>query len=292
MKVTKINLRLSSLNKWILVGSWFFLSVFLGLSSPVVHAKEASVIFENNCSGCHSIGQGILVGPDLINVTKRRDRSWLTEFTLNPQALFEKGDPAAHELKEAYGDVMPGFSELTREKLDALWTYIESLSQAKGVPEKETDAKETLFTEEDIQRGRNLFTGTKTLKKNGPACLACHSSSSLDGLGGGHLGPDLSQMIEHLGGQKGLRSWLGTIPSLTMKPIYSQHPLEEDEILSLTAFFEAERSFMNACPHFYTRILGLGVAGTVILLLLLGTIWRRRLRAIRAPMVQGKIEER
>ena len=40
-------------------------------------AEKGEEIFQGNCAGCHTIGKGTLVGPDLSGVTLRREENWL-----------------------------------------------------------------------------------------------------------------------------------------------------------------------------------------------------------------------
>ncbi len=52
---------------------------------------QGQAIFEQKCQGCHSIGGGQIVGPDLKGVTSRRDRDWLISFITSPDQLIAQG---------------------------------------------------------------------------------------------------------------------------------------------------------------------------------------------------------
>src|SRR6266545_6342590 len=85
------------------------LIVLAAFAGPVTaRAQEAADFFRENCASCHTIGGGRLTGPDLKNVTQRRDRAWLVQFLQSPQAMLDRGDAYALKLQEeARGVVMP-----------------------------------------------------------------------------------------------------------------------------------------------------------------------------------------
>src|ERR1051325_7399811 len=58
-------------------------------------ASAAKGIFTKRCTGCHTYGRGVKVGPDLKRVTDRRGRDWLVSFIRSSSNLIQSGDPAA-----------------------------------------------------------------------------------------------------------------------------------------------------------------------------------------------------
>src|SRR5512141_2304763 len=46
----------------------------------------------------------------------------------------------------------------------------------------------------DVERGRRLFLGTLHLENGGPPCMGCHNIDNQGLLGGGALGPDLTEV--------------------------------------------------------------------------------------------------
>ena len=54
----------------------------------------------------------------------------------------------------------------------------------------------------DIARGDSLFQGISRFASGGTACIGCHHTAALDWLGGGTLGPDLTQVYGWLGGRR------------------------------------------------------------------------------------------
>jgi protein SCO1/2 len=55
-------------------------------------------LFASRCSACHSLGQGDKMGPDLLGVTARRERSWLLRYIQVPDQVLASGDPIAKAL--------------------------------------------------------------------------------------------------------------------------------------------------------------------------------------------------
>jgi protein SCO1 len=78
------------------------------------------------CAGCHSIGEGNRVGPDLAGVAQRRRPEWLINFIANPAKVRASKDPIALELAAKFPTVrMPSIGVSDREAAD-LVAYIEA----------------------------------------------------------------------------------------------------------------------------------------------------------------------
>lgn len=106
------------------------------------------------CKACHNIGTGKLIGPDLLGVTKRRDKEWLQRFMKNSQDVVKSGDEYAVKLFEQYNKIpMPPFA-YSDEQIDAVLKYIDSFDTTKvaatitpvATPE-EKKAEENFFPE-------------------------------------------------------------------------------------------------------------------------------------------------
>lgn len=48
-------------------------------------AAAGKALFQGKCAGCHTIGGGKLVGPDLKGVTTTRDHEWFERFISAPR---------------------------------------------------------------------------------------------------------------------------------------------------------------------------------------------------------------
>jgi protein SCO1/2 len=86
-------------------------------------------LFESLCSSCHTVGQGDKMGPDLLGVTTRRKRDWLTRYLLAPDQVLAAGDPIATALFDKYKSVMPNL-RLASEDAAVLLSYLEARSSA------------------------------------------------------------------------------------------------------------------------------------------------------------------
>lgn len=254
--------------------------------------QDAKAYFQQNCAACHTIGGGKLLGPDLRGVTKARDHDWLEGWLMNPQAVIDSGDPYALKLKQEYGGiVMPSVPGMIPQMAESLLTFIAKQSEeALGAPAAE--AQEPPFTQEQVAEGKSLFLGRKQLLDGGPSCVSCHAVKGVAGaLGGGQLGPDLTQAYVRLNGRKGVEAWLKSPASATMKPIFTKRPLKQAEIIALTAFFEqaSKETGMENAGVYRLRFFLFGLGGTAVGLVILGLIWKRRIRGIRRALVDGRL---
>jgi protein SCO1 len=87
-------------------------------------------MFKSHCTACHTMGRGDQVGPDLLGITKTRDRAWLARFILAPDTMLAEGDPIAKQSFEQYKNVrMPNLA-LSREDVAAVVDYLEKQDAA------------------------------------------------------------------------------------------------------------------------------------------------------------------
>jgi len=257
------------------------------------HAQQAAQFFRQNCANCHTIGGGRLTGPDLKDVSKRKDRAWLAEFVRDPKAKIDAGDPYALQLKdEARGVVMPTVPGLTPAVVNDLLDLIDAESKLEHSQFAGLTITDRPFTEAEAALGRDLFTGVRPLTNRGPACISCHTVGTMTRLGGGRLARapqfDLTRVYERLGGRRATGSWLMAPPTPTMQALFRNANLQPDEILPLLAYVEsaaAHRREADSSPVLNFFLLGMG--GMVVGLTLLGAVWRNRLRAVRRALVKG-----
>lgn len=249
----------------------------------VANAADAAAgkkLFEDKtCSACHSIGGGDLVGPDLKNVTKERSSEWLHAWISAPDALIAKKDPIAVELLAKFnGMEMPNLG-LSSTEVDNILAFLGSGggggSSAAAAPALKGDA----------EKGKEYFTGNERFANGGPPCMACHSTGGLGAFGGGHLGPDLTEVSKRLGGANGLSSWLAGLPTPTMKAVWTKQPPTPQERADVAAFL-AQEGLATRTASAIWQLAGLTGLGAVILLLIAGFRWRNRLKfGVRRPMM-------
>lgn len=197
--------------------------------------------FKTKCAACHTVGGGKLVGPDLKGVTTRRDPAWLKQFIATPDKVLSSGDPvAAQLLAENYNVPMPNLG-LTAREVDDLLAYLagQDGAAASGAPEAvpPAPAASAVVPLGDAWQGKQLFTGAARLQAGGTPCIACHSVEGVAMLGGGALGPDLTQVHTRYGGDQGLAAALNGLPFPTMLSIFANRSLTPAEQADLLAFF-------------------------------------------------------
>lgn len=92
------------------------------LYAPVSPGER--VYLAAGCQGCHSVGRGRLIGPDLAGLLARRSRDWLRLWLRDPQAM-AASDPDARELLKQYPALMPNL-QLNGSEIEALLKHFES----------------------------------------------------------------------------------------------------------------------------------------------------------------------
>jgi mono/diheme cytochrome c family protein len=245
-------------------------------------AQDAGAFYKRNCAACHSIGGGRLLGPDLKDVERRKDRKWLTQFLRNPKETLEEGDPYGKQIQaDAKGMVMPQVPGIDEAMAAALLDYI---AAGGAQPAAAAGAPEAAFSPADASLGEALAVGKQRLANGGPPCASCHAFAGLEGpAGGGKLGPDLTNEFEKLGGRQGLAAWLGTPPTPTMQAIYATHPLKAQEITAITAWLQSQpRDKPVTQGRSWIALLGPG--GCIAGLLLMNALWSKRFRSVRATL--------
>ena len=261
--------------------AWLGLALLV-LSAPAILASghdlsqtaaEGQTIFNQNCSACHTIGGGRLIGPDLQNVTQRRDVDWLQRMISAPDKMIASQDPTVMALLADYNNLQMPNLGLDQTQVQAVIAYLEN---PDGVGQAQPAA---LPATGSLQTGRLIFSGSIPLTNGAPSCIACHSVTGLPALGGGSLGPDLTQVALRLGDQ-GLASALQTLPFPTMQGVFANRLLTTGEQADLYAYFQSLKTTPPALPNQHLWFWGVGIAGAVILFGLLSFYWPRQRRSL------------
>ncbi len=203
---------------------------------------EGATLFQSNCAGCHGpTGAGLGdTFPPLAGNPNVQDADHV-------RAVITGGLSGAVEvLGKTYNGVMPPFSSLTPQQVEALIGYVQGELQGTTETSTTTIAGETSTTTTvaapsaptgSPDRGEAIFTGAQRLDSGGPACIACHSAGSHDNLGGSTLGPDLTDLNTMFGGVDGVYGVLANPPSPTMQPVFGPSPFSDQERADLAAYF-------------------------------------------------------
>ncbi|MEM5789756.1 MAG: SCO family protein [Syntrophobacteraceae bacterium] len=114
--------------------------------------SKGESLFRTRCAACHTIGDKDEVrmgkkpiGPDLLGVTEKRDRTWLIRIIAEPDKLFEEQDPLALALLAEYGNLKMPNMRLNEIETMSLITYLEEesarLEQVKASDQQPRDQK-------------------------------------------------------------------------------------------------------------------------------------------------------
>lgn len=92
--------------------------------------EKGQYLYQSHCGACHSIGQGDKVGPDLLGVTGRRDRAWLTRYIRVPDQVLAAGDPIATALFKKYNEVRMPNLRLGPDEVAEVLHYLDARTDA------------------------------------------------------------------------------------------------------------------------------------------------------------------
>lgn len=97
-------------------------------------AQEAdgAKLFQANCLQCHSVGKGVVIGPDLKDINKRHSEDWLIKWIKNSREIINSGDKYAVDLFNQYKVEMPAFA-LPDNEVKAILAYIKTESEKAPV---------------------------------------------------------------------------------------------------------------------------------------------------------------
>ena len=172
------------------------------------------------------------------------------------------------------GTPMPAYGDIFSEEQNwALSYYVLSLAE-EVFPELPSGNSIT---------GRDLFTGIAPLENGGSPCIACHSVTGIGTLGGGVMGPDLTRSYNKFD-EYGITTVLSSFPFPVMNPLFIESPLTEQEQADLIAFLQQVRD--EQPTQAIELMIILLIIGTIILIVSTNIIWRRRLVAVRRPLVE------
>lgn len=108
--------------------------IFIAFSAQVF-GFEAEKFFKQNCTSCHSIGEGDKIGPDLAGLSKRRKVDWLVKYINYPEGMingdpeeagYEKPDALAKKVYELYKPTLMPEQEVSKAQVEAILKYIDS----------------------------------------------------------------------------------------------------------------------------------------------------------------------
>ena len=102
------------------------LTVLFSFTFQVSAQSDGAAIFKANCTACHMIGGGRLVGPDLQGITEKRTKDWLKKWINSSSELIASGDADAIAIFEEYNKVAMTNFYFSDEDSEALYAYLEN----------------------------------------------------------------------------------------------------------------------------------------------------------------------
>ncbi len=242
-------------------------------------------LFVKKCTSCHTVGRGNRVGPDLKGVVNRRERTWLARFIREPSTMLAT-DPEARKLVAEFGGVkMPDLGMSAEQTEGLIELLVRCSAEACNLSPQFRPVAEA--TAEDIAFGELLFTGEAAQTNGGPPCLSCHTVDGHDGgIGGGELAKNLTHSFARLG-DEGIEAALAAPSFPLMVRIFADRPLESTEVFALRAFLNEANQATSPVDD-SPNLLFFAFLGTIAVLILLNTIWSRRLRGVREEITSRR----
>lgn len=112
MKSVMTRLRYSALLvSFLLIGSMGF-------------AQDGKSVFQGNCAQCHSVGKGVVIGPDLKDIDKRRPEDWLLKWIKSSKSVIASGDKYAVDIYNKFNKVEMPNQNLSDAEIKAVLSYV------------------------------------------------------------------------------------------------------------------------------------------------------------------------
>jgi mono/diheme cytochrome c family protein len=266
-----------------IVGLMLLMMVCLAACTPGINqtALNGQSIFTASCSACHTIGGGNRAGPDLKGATEQQSQQWLVNFINNPEQVITSGDPTAQSLLKEFNNVIMPDMGLTHDEILAVLTYINDESRLVSSPT--TAGIPAAFPPGNVENGKALFLGLVHLQNGAPFCGGCHSINNAGILGGGTLGPSLTNAYIKYG-EAGLGAIIINEPFFSMQPQYVNNPITVQETADLIAFIKSEGGQPEISRD--PIVIGISLVGFLAIIIAIGVIWRGRLPTVRKQLVE------
>ena len=166
--------------------------LFILCAAGASGAQEPGALFGKKCSGCHTVGHGDRIGPDLKGATDRRTRAWLRTWVRSSQRLIDARDPTAVALFEKFKREQMPDQDLSPDDIDGVLDFVAAGGPLTGATSRPRNA--ATATAADISMGRDLFTGARQGRSGGAPCASCHLVRVRGAPSGGTYAPDLTHV--------------------------------------------------------------------------------------------------
>ncbi len=242
------------------------------LATILGKADDGKDLYNKTCAPCHTIGKGRLVGPDLKNISERRNADWIVAFVQSSQSLINNGDADAAAIYKEYNNLLMPDQPLNVSQVQSVMVYINGAGS--GAPERDNQKPIPNMlanaTKDDVTDGLLFFTGKQSLTNGGASCISCHKVKDDRIFSSGTLAKELTE-THGIMGSAGVSAILKSPPFPAMGDTYKNNPLTEEEIFALTAYLKSVSD-----NHIYQHPVSFGftfvIFGIVLFVMLLISI--------------------
>lgn len=140
------------------------------------HVATGKSLFDQNCLTCHSIGEGVRIGPDLQGVGERRDREWLERWVADPLGMGQN-DPIGQQLLAEFNGVPMSPNQLTEEQIGQVLDYIDWASENAPTALASSESGPVELSDAEFEQARGIYFDR---------CAGCHGT-----LRAGATGPNI-----------------------------------------------------------------------------------------------------
>ncbi len=242
-------------------------------------ANEGQDIFSKTCAPCHTVGKGRLVGPDLKDISEKRNQDWLITFIQSSQTVINSGDANAVAIYKEYNNLLMPDQPLSSEQIKTLLNYIAEAGSGNVGNDSTVQVTDLLenASKENVAEGLSLFAGNTRFTNGGSACISCHKVKDDRIFSSGTLAKDLTNTY-NLMGSAGVSAIVKNPPFPAMKEAYINAPLTENEVLSLTAYLQSvdENSIYQHPVDFGFTFIIFGSIVFVLLQIIISVIYFNR----------------
>ncbi len=252
-------------------------AILLLLIAPVAaqDANAGEQAYLATCAACHQVDGGGTAGafPPLSDNPNALDAAYVSETIRNGKS----GPIEVNGI--VYDAEMPALTNLS----DAEIADITAFLATNNFPVADTAEPSAPAGPSNADRGEELFLGSDRFENGGTACVACHTAGGRGNLGGQSMGPDLTGVLDRLGGEQGLIGVLGSPAFPVMQELFKDKPFTEQEKTDLAAFFARESTGKDKDSGdalFVMGLVGAGIlfGGMVVIRPFAGAGYSRRLR--------------
>ena len=215
---------------------------------PVVLAS-GETIYKAQCAVCHAADGGGGVGPNFTDAYWIHGGSIKNIFWITKYGIPEKGmiswqsqlSPAAMHDVSCYIYTLKGTKPVnSKEPQGELYNEeVTMTNPERPVPEKDMkpSIRSVRDTTDDVQIGRQLFSGSLRFDTGGPACILCHHVTDDILTGGALIAPDLTNVYS-LFDEKIIIVRVITPYHTTMQDAYKDKPVTKEEAALLVSFLK------------------------------------------------------